>query len=183
MTCKLNWLIPEDAAELRLRLRPLREHWEARGPGMLGRLGDLLPWLEMPAKVSVRLINPQVGGAGRVLDTGEIEFEAVLANPLPFLPEVVRLAWLITSVAVPTQTIGSQFTPNSWQTTVSLIPAVLESAEFVDLARCDAETVNCALENWGDFSELTTASKLLSNWQSLGLPASQETWRAASSRL
>ena len=183
MTCTLNWLIPEDDAELQLRLRPLREHWEARGPGMLGRVGDLLPWLDIPSQVTVRLINPQVGGAGRVLDSGEIEFEAVLANPLPFLPEVVRLSWLIATSVIPTQANGTQPTADSWRTTVSLIPAVLEAAEFVDLARCDEVTVNCALENWGDFSELTMAANLLSIWHSLNLPVNQQAWLAASCRL
>lgn len=138
MTCRLQWSLPADDAETQLRIRPLREQWEARGPGLLGRLRTILPWLEFPHEVTVWLINPKVGGAGRILSPSEIEFEAVLANPWPMLPEVVRMAWLIACSSI----------SDDHRAAIGIIPAVVAAAEYVELARLDGTTIECALQHW-----------------------------------
>lgn len=151
-TYKTLWDTANDE-EITLRIRPLREHWEARGPGLLGRLGTLLPWLDIPNEVTVHLVQPKVGGAGRVISRGELEFEAVLANAWPMLPEVVRLGWLVAC---------SAFEANE-QESLALIPPTIEAAEHVELARLDPTTVECAVKQWGSFETESTA--LLDWWE------------------
>lgn len=166
-TCKLNWQTANDE-EIALRIRPLREHWEARGPGLLGRLRTLLPFLDIPNEVTVHLIQPKVGGAGRVISRGEIEFEAVLANPWPMLPEVVRLGWLIAC---------SAFEAGERES-LALIPPTIEAAEYVELARLDATTLGCAVSHWNC---LEIHPNELLQWWSLSAERSQQEseWREA----
>lgn len=160
MACKIHWSTPDDDAETLLRIRPLREQWEARGPGLLGRLQSRLPWLKLPDDVTVHLINPVVGGAGYVRSDTEIEFEAVLANPWPMLPEVARLGWLIACLN-PTE---------SEREPIGLIPAIISAAEYVELARLDDSAIECALLHWfGETDHLVdqlTAGSLLIWWES-----------------
>ena len=166
-TYKLHWDTADDE-EITLRIRPLREHWEARGPGLLGRLRMLLPWLDIPTEVTVRLIQPKVGGAGRVLSRGNIEFEAVLANALPMLPEVVRLGWLIACSALETDE----------QESLALIPPTIVAAEYVELARFDETTVASAVNHW-DCLEMDP-TKLLHWWTQHAEQAKEEaSWKDA----
>lgn len=136
---KINWTFDEPQVEL--RLRPLREHWEARGPGMLRYACKQLPWLGLPEQVRVHLVPPQ--GVGGCLKDGYVEFDAVLANPIPDLPEVVHLTWLIL------QLVANQ----NKNSAAGLVPISIEAGEFVELCRFDAETIGVALERWIGYAE------------------------------
>ena len=87
------------ADELPLRLEPLRSQWEARGPGLLFGVRRLtsVDWLVPSANVV--LLPPVLGGAGQAHPTyNVVTFEAVLANPISRLPEVLRLGWLLAQL-------------------------------------------------------------------------------------
>ncbi|MFT7639402.1 MAG: hypothetical protein ACI9G1_001138 [Pirellulaceae bacterium] len=93
--CSAAW--PHLAAELSSRQRPLREQWEARGPGMIHFLSQrqLLPAgdIELP----LYLLKPLVGGGGFAINSPRplVGFEALLANPSVLVPETVRLCWYV----------------------------------------------------------------------------------------
>ena len=144
----IEWTFEDPQVEL--RLRPLREHWEARGPGMLRYMCKQLPWLDLPEHVRVHLVLPTVSGGGGELKDGHIEFEAVLANPYPTLPEVVRLAWLILRYAVSTDQ----------ENALALIPVSVEAGEYVELTKLDNSTVELAMNKWIGNSERTGESML-----------------------
>ena len=147
------WSYAEGVPELALRLRPIREHWEARGPGLLHRVKLGLPWLSFQ-KATVQLAEPVHGGGGCVLADGEIQFEAVLANPFPQLPEVARLAWLYVCASAKDNKAPAAF-----------IPIVLEAAEYVELLQADLETTEFALKHWLGEPKLPSASALNAWWQ------------------
>ena len=152
MLPKLNWTA-DDNQTLVLRLRPLREQWEARGPGLLATTRKRLSWLEYPPQLTILLVAPQQGG-GRVCSADTVEFEAVLANPLAQLPETVRLAWLITQLAV--ENAWSQPVPNAVdlaqsqrvRRAVALVPYLIAAAEHVELASYSLDTIRLALQHW-----------------------------------
>lgn len=160
----VHWIY-EHTPEMQLRLRPLREHWEARGPGMLRHAKKLLPWIALPERIGVRLVEPKQGGGGRVVND-EIEFEAVLANRHPQLPEVARLAWLVLC----------QATRANCENAVALIPPTLEAAEFVELARCDDVTLDLALSEWVSDSTPVTGSTLNEWWNALREVSDKAAW-------
>jgi len=163
----------DDSAEMQLRLRPLREHWEARGPGMLRYLQKLLPWVELPACVNIRLVDPKNGGGGRV-GNDEIEFEAVLANRYPHLPEVARLAWLIFCQASHADEKHS----------IALLPPTLIAAEYVELARFDKVTLDLALREWLSVYTRLTGASLREWWNVAQVAANDEAaWKREIAKL
>src|SRR5690606_23019649 len=85
--------------ELELRSAPLREQWEARGGGLLATLARLTTAGLVPEMADVILVHPVLGGGGAAhWQYNSVQFEAVLANPLAELPEVLRLGWLLAQL-------------------------------------------------------------------------------------
>lgn len=168
--CQLVWN-PGTDRELTLRIRPLREQWEARGPGILRYCQKRMPWLQLPPQVEIQLMLPQRGGAGHVMDSQTIALEAVLANRYPQLPEVVRLAWLILCASDKKSDVRY----------AALVPVVLAAAEFVELARCDADTLRLALADWLDCRAAERSDEWFRWWQEVGQNAcdAAETWQRA----
>ena len=89
--------------ELQLRLQPIRLQWEARGPGMMRIIQQLIGQPLGHSHHVVFLLMPVVGGFGiclppteRRLEHAGFLFEAVLTDTHPEFSEVLRLAWLIT---------------------------------------------------------------------------------------
>ena len=95
------WLREQPALveELAVRGRPLREQWEARGPGLLRAITKLTVKNFIAPSAEVVLVSPLVGGHGRAhLPSNRVTFEAVLTNPHPELPEILRLGWLLSQL-------------------------------------------------------------------------------------
>ncbi|MFM7846657.1 MAG: hypothetical protein ACKPEY_20830 [Planctomycetota bacterium] len=178
--------------ELQLRIRPLREQWEAFGPGLLYRVRKRSPaagnpvviavppwgnqgggWPLLPCPTSDRYLTANTAtdekmgaaktGAAKTdaaktgaaptdaIPTGaapQVLIQAVLTNPHPAVPEVVRLAWLILVAEA-----WNSRSPEAWavagrRSPADLIPLVLEAAEWVELARADESTRELARCVW-----------------------------------
>ncbi len=92
---------PDLVQELALRARPVREQWDARGPGLLQEWSRLTGVPHSNCDTEILLVAPLLAGGGRaLLNYRRCFFEAVLVNPHPELPEPVRLAWLIGQLNV-----------------------------------------------------------------------------------
>ncbi|TWU45643.1 hypothetical protein Q31b_08190 [Novipirellula aureliae] len=92
--------------QLELRARPLRDHWDSVGPGLLHQIAkqiwqDTVPKTWWPPRVNALLVQPMRGGDGG-FDSGgsKIWIEAMLTNADPRIPEVLRVAWLVTRLAI-----------------------------------------------------------------------------------
>jgi hypothetical protein len=157
---------PGVAEELPLRREPLRGQWEARGPGLLAAVRRLTSpdWLARSA--TVVLVPPLLGGGGQAYPgDGLVTFEALLANPLPRLPEVLRLGWFLAQLqddGIPT---GPHSGPEDWRKAVplALVAVVLAAAEDVELASADRPHMEQALTVWLD--EAAAAETLCDWWQ------------------
>jgi len=142
---------PRLVDELAVRGRPLREQWEARGPGLLRQMAKLTDESLLAPAAEVVLVAPFVGGHGRAhLQTNQVTFEAVLANPHPDLPEVLRLAWLLAQLQLDLPRFSDSIPGDRLPLVARLatLPAVLAAAEAVELAAYDAAMQTRALECW-----------------------------------
>jgi len=159
---------PTLAEDLAARVRPIREQWEARGPGMLREIGRLTEESVIPAAAEVVLVAPYAGGHGWAHTAyNRVTMEAVLFNPLPELPEVVRLAWLLSQLngdlpqyadVLPAGRRADAFR-------LAMIPPVLAAAEAVEFGRCDAAAVEHALGAWRlQRAESVDVAERLWNW-------------------
>lgn len=173
----IRGILPALGEELRLRSRPLREQWEARGPGLLHgihRFTDGGPGLE---HASVFPVHPILGGGGTVDPShAAVRIEALLANPVPELPEVVRLGWLLGQLGCEGTLHALNQHPRGQPrrtTQLAMVPATLAAAETVELATCDARNVGAAIAAWlpapsGEqaFNAKETARQVWNWWES-----------------
>lgn len=127
---------PKLNEQLPLRARVLREQWEARGPGLIAVLGKLTHRDLMPKKGTVVPVQPALGGGGDASpEAGLIWIEAVLANPFPDIPEVVRLGWLLARIGLgrksASKLVDAKRLPDL--AALALLPIVIEAAREVEL--------------------------------------------------
>ncbi|MEN1681226.1 MAG: hypothetical protein AAGJ46_16685 [Planctomycetota bacterium] len=144
------------AEQLSLRTGPLREQWEARGPGLMKQLGRLTEPASGAGPVSVLPVLPVCGGHGLCLtDSRAVTIEAVLANPHAELPEVARLGWLVARVDAPRHAAAAAATA----------VAAIAAAEAVELATLDEPTLALAIEAWRIESPVAQPDRLAEWWR------------------
>lgn len=144
-------LFPKYSEQFDYRIRPLQDQWIGYGSGFLAHLRRLTRSDALIAQATVIGVQPILGGAGRAhIEHQTIHIEAVLTNPLPELPEVVRLGWLVSQLS----SLGfrSQL-PYPPETLRNLIPIAmlapsLAAAEVLELTRCNESIAELAIENW-----------------------------------
>ncbi|WP_146579439.1 hypothetical protein [Neorhodopirellula pilleata] len=111
-TCRLAFQAdsPRLAEQLRLRYAPLKQAYEAYGPGMLRSIGNQIwngspPKDWWPGKATVHAAAPiMTGAAGRSTGQTSVWIEAVLTDVSPEVPEWLRLVHQLTEMAVETHT-------------------------------------------------------------------------------
>jgi hypothetical protein len=147
----LRTALPQLVDELALRERPLREQWDARGPGMLVRIGNLTEEALVVPEAEVVLVHPAFGGGGDAhLSYNSVRMEAMLANAHAELPETVRLAWLVAQLQLDLPAIGENVHVDRLPhvARLAMLPAALQAAEDVELARFSPDLVRQALLMW-----------------------------------
>jgi len=162
--------MPRLNEELGARMRPIREQWEARGPGLLRTIARLTEEAVVPENAEVVLVGPYAGGYGLVhLRTNRVLLEALLFNPVQELPETLRLGWMVSQLngdlprfaeAAPGPRLGELIG-------LAMIPPVLAAAEEVELARCGESEIARAIEVWRlPCEQISDAASRLWQWWS-----------------
>jgi hypothetical protein len=142
---------PEIVEELAVRGGPLREQWDARGPGMLREIARLTDDGVVPESAEIVLVSPLVGGAGTAYAAqNRVTLEAVLVNPHPQLPEIVRIAWLMAQLNSDLPRFAESLPPRRGGRAFALamLAPALTAAETVELAPCDEAAIDGALDAW-----------------------------------
>jgi hypothetical protein len=143
---------PQLLDELELRSRPLRELWEASGPGLLVGVGRRTDPRLLLDEATVAVVQPFAGGGGgSYAPYNSVAIEAVLANPHPQLPETVRLAWLLSTLNADLPEFVELLSPGTALPVMQLamLPAVLEAAADVEQVRPGDGLLAAAAEAWG----------------------------------
>ena len=143
--------IPALVDDLTERAAPLRDQWRIHGPGLLEGIARLTDQRLIVPRADVILLHAALGGAGAAhLPYNSVRIEVLPTDPLPDLPEVVRLAWLLAQLNVDLP-VFSETIPRDRQpllAALAMLPAVLTAAQEVELARCDPQTVARAVTAW-----------------------------------
>ncbi|HUE70136.1 MAG TPA: hypothetical protein VMP01_04535 [Pirellulaceae bacterium] len=142
---------PDLIGELDLRMRPLREQWEARGPGMLHGIGLRTDESLIAQEAQVLIVQPALGGGGQAHHSANaVRIEAVLANPHAELPEVVRLAWLLAQLQLDlpaySDRIHAERLPHV--AAFAMLMPVLEAAQEVELVHASPALLKRAIAAW-----------------------------------
>lgn len=146
---------PKLADQLRLRARPLTERWEAYGPGLLRGVAHKIwdgdpPRDFWPQRLDGLLVQPIRGGDGGYHEPSHLLWvEAVLTDVDPAVPEVLRVAWLVTQIAIDAHTrekSGERSARLPWN--LATVPLVLAAAEDLELVRAGGLPIDVAMKLW-----------------------------------
>ena len=161
---------PKLSEQLDLRARPLRERWDTVGPGLLREVGQQI-WEESPpsdwwaSKVTALTVQPIRGGDGGLnAAQRRIWIEAMLTDVDPAVPEVLRLGWLISRVAIESYMPDRSFDPflcKAWS--LVSVPLVLASAERLELIPSGSLPIRRAMELW-QFGDAQISESLEAWW-------------------
>jgi len=135
---------PKLAEQLTLRGRPIREQWDGYSAGLLKRIGKQTHASFLPKTVSAMLLSPYRGGDGGLdASAGRVWIEAVLANPFPEIPEVLRLVWFVAQVGLidafstgSADSHGDPWVPPARLPRVAalaMLPIVLEAGHYLEM--------------------------------------------------
>ena len=142
---------PNALEQLQLRMGPLQEAWEARGPGLLAMIRRSTADDFLVESAGIVLVQPVVGGDGLAhLYTNRVHIEAVLTNIEPRLPETLRLAWLLGQLNLDRPIYSDRVHGHALGEVaeLALMPVVLAAAEEVELTRLSVDTLQLALAQW-----------------------------------
>ncbi len=175
---------PKFGSEIPLRAGPLRQLWEAQGPGLLRMIARTTDEGLLVENAEVTLVQPILGGFGYAhLVTNRIHFEAVLINAAPELPETLRLAWLLAQLDLERPVYSELINTSRLRSLAGLamLPVVLTAGQELDVCRCTTELIEQAVALWqADTLELkqSHAAAVLTSWWETYQAARPE-WRIA----
>ncbi len=169
---------PRVEDQLELRGQPLRARWDTFGIGLLQQVDQLIwqggsskNW--WPPRVEGLLVQPVSGGAGsHDCDGKRFWMEAVLTDIDPTVSEVLRIAFLITSIAIDGYTKSvteNTRIQNLWS--FASVPIVLEAAAELEMIRSERLPVAEAMRLW-DLGTTEIAERV-SVWWPLNSPSKE----------
>ncbi|MEO8269297.1 MAG: hypothetical protein ABI557_06225, partial [Aureliella sp.] len=175
---------PKFATEIALRSGPMRQLWEACGPGLLRLIERQTGQDVAVEEASVALVQPILGGFGYAhLSGNRIHLEALLTHSHPELPESLRIAWLLSQLDLDRAEYSEQINALRLRSVAGLamLPAILCAGEELDLCRFSPELLTKAIELWYCPSQgltAATASSVTCLWWET-FQASRPAWRIA----
>lgn len=168
---------PKLPQQLVLRGGPLRDAWLGFGPGLLRLIGKQTHESFIPKSTTAILLSPYAGGGGSCSPASQtLWIEAVLTNPFPELPEILRLAWLVSRIGLARGLSSESAIACEDRTSPSnrgvdigelaLVPIVLQAGAELDLLPIpadDPKTIERAAGVWcGRMDPLVL--EILSDW-------------------
>lgn len=150
---------PKSSQQLSLRARPIREQWDGYGAGLLRRIAKKTHESFIPKSAVCVLLSPYRGGDGDCdRATSTLWIEAVLTNPVPAVPEVLRLAWLLTRIGIGTMVLPTTAADEnedhqraSMVVALAGLPVVLDAACYLEVTSSPTVTtdlIDSAMQAW-----------------------------------
>ncbi len=149
------------------QMERLKQQWLLHGPGLLAGIKAHTEAEILVSEAEVVAAPAIQGGGGSAYPSYNlVVIEAPATDPAPELPEVLRLAWLLTQLSLDLPRYAEAF-PNALRAALvgalALVPVTLAAAGDVKLATCDAATITKASATWLG-TDADTATKLNQWW-------------------
>ncbi len=164
---------PKLSEQLELRARPLKERWGMAGPGLLRDVQQQI-WKDSPpedwwpTRIDGLLVQPMRGGDGGFESASQrFWIEAMLTDVDRSVPEVLRVAWLITRLAMDAHLRGKaadRSLSRAWS--LASVPLLLSAGVRLDLIDAPSLPISAAIDLW-NMGDSSVSSKLEFWWQSI----------------
>ena len=149
----------------------MKAKWDEHGSRLLPRVAELTGVPLIPERADVILVYPALGGGGAAhLLYNSIRLEVQPTDPCPELPEVVRIAWLLSqlNVDLPDVSEGISGARLPQLAGLAMIPIVLHAAQSMDLASSHTPRIKQACLAWlGETMVSEALIESLLNWWSV----------------
>lgn len=161
---------PRFELEIPLRTGPLRQLWEATGPGLMRMVSRNTVAHLLVASAQIIVVQPVLGGLGYAhLTTNRVHIEGVLTNVSPELPETLRLAWLLAQLDFERPVQSGNIDTHRLHSIAGLamLPIVLAAGEALDVCHSSVPSIQRAIELWRADTlglEPVQVASVLSNW-------------------
>ncbi len=143
--------LPDMLDELVLRIGPLRQQWEVVGPCMLQAIARWTDPCLITGRADVVVIHPSLGGGGAAhLEYNSVRIEGMLANPVSELPEIVRLAWLLSQINLDLPTMSEAIDSRRLPLIAELgmLPVAIQAGEHAEVLQMETRLIEQALNAW-----------------------------------
>jgi hypothetical protein len=148
------------------RIMPLKQAWDFQGAGLLNGIRNATEEDILVSEAGVVVVYPaREGGGTAYLRYNQVLIEGVTGEPVPGLPEVVRLCWLLSTLNLDLPRYSEGLKNVDLAAGLAMIPPALTAAENVGLARADEAAVAAAVAAWLDArQEEASWASLLNQW-------------------
>lgn len=143
--------LPTMVDDLSPRVGGLRSRWETQGPKILQGIARWTAPRVIAEQAHVVVVHPALGGGGSAhLPYNNVLIEAVTPDPVAELPEMLRLAWLLSQLNLDlpmfSERIHGKRLPHIAE--LAMIPVALKAAEELEMLHLSPESVDLALNSW-----------------------------------
>jgi hypothetical protein len=142
---------PKATENLPATVEPWMRRWNLHGPGLVaGVIHHTEPDIFVEEATMV-VVHPALGGGGQAyLPYNLALLEGVEADPVPDLPEELRLTWLLAQLNLDLPAYSEKIHPHRLEIVAGLtmIPVILKAGEANQLASCDPTTIALAVQSW-----------------------------------
>ncbi len=125
-------------------------------------------------------VHPVLGGGGGAhWLNNSVRIEAVLANPIPELPEMLRLGWLLAQLHLDLPRFRGALHRDRhteiWK--LAMIPPILAAGDELELTRFGLPTLAVATAAWTENCDTRTPETLFAWWDTYA--TASPSWPAA----
>lgn len=159
--------LPRVQAKFPVAADRLHEQWAIHGPALLAGIESRAEKGFVAGQTEVYLVHPVTGGGGAPhVRYHSLRIEGVADDPNQALPEVVRMAWMVSSLNLMLPQYADRFPTLRRAFAVGIrgaIPLALAAAAGLKLIASDQQTLQSAINMWlpDPEPELTT---MLAEW-------------------
>jgi len=143
--------LPLDEGTSAKHQEPIKLAWADQGDGLLHAVAAQTEAEILVEEATVVMVYPAEGGGGAAyLPYNLVHIEAVADDPVPQLPEIMRLAWLLSVLNLDLPAYSDQVTPKSLPLVAALamLPATMAAARTIALAPYDEAIICQAMQSW-----------------------------------
>jgi hypothetical protein len=133
------------------QMERFRQEWNYHGTGLLGGVQNLTEPGVLVSEATVVAVHPAQGGGGDAFLPYNLAcIEAVAHDPVAELPEVLRLAWLLSMLNLDLLRYSEDLPPARLPILAGLamVPPILASAETQGLIPCGESKMALAIRTW-----------------------------------